>query len=900
MTISGNAAFSGSYDYGEVARSILIAVAGSYAALDLAGRLTAASGRARWLAGGAIAMGIGIWEMHFKGLLALRLPVPVAYYWPDVLASFVVAGFASGTALYIVSRQSMGPVRFWAGGLIMGSGIAGSHYIDKAAMRLAAVCRYDLRIVILSVVIAIVFSLVALILAFGVRETRERPWRRIASALVMGAAISVMHYTGMASATFIALPVVPNLSHSVSISPLANAGVAMITLLVIGAAIVTSSEDRRATAEARRISERLEGGVAERTGKLDAVNQALRKEIAERERTEQSLRLFRMLIDQSNDAIEVIDPETLRIIDANEKACIDLGYSREELLSLSVFDIDPSVDESVVAKVTGELRDSGSTIFEGVHKRKDGSTFPVEISLREVQFDRNYRVSVARDISERKHTEEALRKSEERFRLAGQAGRMFAYEWDAGTDTITRSAEASRILGIDGATPPTGGQAMAVIHPGDEERVKASLVKLTAEKPDLRIDYRMIRPDGTVIWVERNSRARFDTQGRLLRVVGMITDITERKRAEAELRESEARFRLVADSAPVMIWMSGTDKLCTYFNKPWLDFTGRSIEQELGHGWAEAVHPEDLGRCMGTYMQFFDRRERFQMEYRLQRHDGEFRWVSDIGVPRSNPDGSFAGFIGSCIDVTERIRADERVRESQAELARLTRIAAQSELTASIAHEINQPLAAVATNASASLRWLAMQPPSLDEAREAASRAIQEANRASGVIARIRALFQKAQPQLRALDGNEAIREALLLAEGDLLRAGVTVKTELAADAPPVLGDRVQIQQVILNLVLNAIEAMSTITERPRELFIKSAKHPDGQLIQVQDSGKGLDPEHSGRIFEPFFTTKPQGIGMGLSISRSIVEAHGGQLWFTPGPEHGAIFRLLLPKERNA
>lgn len=225
--ISTNAVLTGSYDYGEVARSILIAIAASYAAIDLAGRVTAGSGRARarWLSGGAIAMGIGIWEMHFKGLLALRLPVPVAYYWPDVLASFVVAVFASAIALHIVSRQSMGPVRLWTGSFIMGSGIAGLHYFDMAAMRLAAVCRYDLRLVILSIVIAIGFSLAALILAFGLREqTREAPWRRIASAIVMGAAISVMHYTGMASATFIASPVAPNLSHSVSISPIANLG----------------------------------------------------------------------------------------------------------------------------------------------------------------------------------------------------------------------------------------------------------------------------------------------------------------------------------------------------------------------------------------------------------------------------------------------------------------------------------------------------------------------------------------------------------------------------------------------------------------------------------------------------------------------------------------------------
>ena len=293
MLISPNATLTGSYDYGEVARSILIAIAASYAALDLAGRVTAARGRARtaWLAGGAFAMGIGIWEMHFKGVLAFQLPLPVVYPWPTVLAAFAVSVLASTVALYLVSRPTMGPLEVCYGSLILGSGIAALHYLNMAAMRLAAESRFDLRIVILSVVLAIIFSLVALTLAFGLREeTRGTSWRKIASAIVMGAAISVMHYTGMASASFIASPVVPNLSHSVNITPIANYGVAMITLLVLGGAVVTSSAERGAKEEARRINQGLEQRVGERTRQLTAVNEELRREIAERQRVEDDLR----------------------------------------------------------------------------------------------------------------------------------------------------------------------------------------------------------------------------------------------------------------------------------------------------------------------------------------------------------------------------------------------------------------------------------------------------------------------------------------------------------------------------------------------------------------------------------------------------------------------------------
>ncbi len=245
--ISANPALLGSYDYGDVARSVLIAVLASYAALDLAGRVTAAKGGVRlaWLSGGAIAMGFGIWAMHFKGMLAYHLPVPVEYHWPTVLASFLVAVLASAIALYVASRQKMDPVAAVAGSVFMGAGIAGMHYIGMAAMRLPAITRYSALLVTCSVLLAVLFSLIALLMAFGLREeTRWSVPRRLASATVMGAAVSAMHYTGMAAATFIpASP--PDLSYAVSISPVGSSGVVIAALIAIVAAIATSSVDRR-------------------------------------------------------------------------------------------------------------------------------------------------------------------------------------------------------------------------------------------------------------------------------------------------------------------------------------------------------------------------------------------------------------------------------------------------------------------------------------------------------------------------------------------------------------------------------------------------------------------------------------------------------------------------------
>lgn len=484
---------TGTYDPLVVALSVLIAISASYAALDLAGRVTAAHGwiRGAWASGGAIAMGIGIWSMHFTGMLAFSLPVPVQYHWPTVLASLGVAVLASAFALYVVSRKTMRRIRALSSGLAMGVGIAGLHYICMAAMRFTGITHYNPFIVALSVLFAIGFSWLALWLAFDFRKGPQGlGWRKIGSAAVMGGAISVMHYTGMVAASFERSSVPPDLSQSVNISSLGTTGITGVTLLILGIAMFSSLIDRRLQAQA-----------------------------------------------------------------------LDLA----------------------------------------------------------------------------------------------------------------------------------------------------------------------------------------------------------------------------------------------------------------------------LG-------------------------------------------------------------------EARMELTRAARIATVGELSASIAHEINQPLSAVATYASASVRWLALQPPNLDEAHKAAERTVREANRASEVIARIRALIKKERPRMGQLQINEVIQEVLALARHELARAGITAQMNLGTDLPAVRGDRVHLQQVVLNLILNAIDAMAMVSDEPRKLVIQSTNVPEGVLIQVQDFGRGVDLQDADLIFEPFFTTKPEGIGMGLSISRSIVEAHGGRLWVAPGTPRGSIFQFILPK----
>ena len=916
MTVSAIAPITGYYDYSEVTRSVVIAIAASYAALDLTGRVAAANGRIRlaWLSGGAIAMGIGIWTMHLKGMLAFSLPVPVEYHWPTLLAGLSVAIFASAVALYVTSRQNMSRADALVGSIVMGSGIAGLHYTAMAAMRLPAITRYSPLLVTVSLLLAVLFSLIALLMAFDLRE--ETTWtvpRRVGSAIVMGIAISAMHYTGMAAASFFpASP--PNLSHTVSITPVGGSGVLIATLIVLVAAIITSSVDRRAHAEIQRLNQDLERRVAERTAQIQATNEKLRQEIVDRKRAEARLREYEKAVEGLEEMIVVVD-RNYRYVLANRAFLKYRGLEKEQpLMGRLVSDVlKPGVFEEVVKEKLDECLQGKVVTYELKYKYSDLGERDLSISYFPIESPSGIdRVAcVLQDITERKQAEDALRTSErvqhkiaeqletEHARLieAQAVAKVGSWETELPSLDITWSEQTHRIFETDPSYfRPTRPSFVDLVHPDDRAKVGAAFEASLEKGAPSTVEYRIVMADGRVKVLEEHWKVFHDGEGRSVRLIGTCQDITERKRAEAELRESEARFRLVADSAPVIIWMSGTDKLCTYFNRPWLDFTGRSIDQELGNGWAEGVHPEDLRSCMDTYIQAFDRRQPFRTEYRLRRHDGEYRWVLDIGVPRFNPDGSFAGFIGSCIDVTEQRRAEERLRQTQQDLARVARIVTMGELTASIAHEINQPLAAVATNASASLHWLAVQPPNLDEARQAMADAMNEANRASGVIQRLRTLLQKTPSQLQPVNVNEVIGEVLALIHRELLTGGVITRTELTPDLPTVFGDRVQLQQVMLNLIMNAIDAMSNVNDRPKRLLIKSSKDAEGVVIEVQDSGKGLDPEEASRIFDSFFTTKPEGIGMGLSISRSIVEAHGGRLRAETVSAQGAVFQVILPK----
>jgi PAS domain S-box-containing protein len=406
------------------------------------------------------------------------------------------------------------------------------------------------------------------------------------------------------------------------------------------------------------------------------------------------------------------------------------------------------------------------------------------------------------------------------------------------------------------------------------------------------------RKDGTEIDVSLLAISVRTPSGEQVVNYAIYRDITERKRAEERLRESEARFQAMADTAPVLIWMTGTDGFCNYFNKPWLEFTGRTMEQEVGTGWIEGVHPDDVQGCFDVFLPAFHARNPFRMEYRLRRADGEHRWVMESGIPRYSPGGEFAGYIGSNIDITDLKRAEaerERLHQLETDLAHMNRVSMMGELAASLAHEVKQPIAAAQMDARTCVRWLRSDTPDVAEACQAALRMIHDATRAAEVIDRVRSLYRRDTSERELLDVNEIIREMIILLHDKADPNFISIRTELDLGLPLIKADRVQLQQVLMNLILNGIEAMK---DAKGELNVTSKRSDDGQLlISVSDSGIGLPREEVERIFEAFFTTKAQGTGMGLSISRRIIESHGGSLWASANAGRGAKFQFTLPTD---
>jgi PAS domain S-box-containing protein len=762
-------------------------------------------------------------------------------------------------------------------------------------------------------------------------------------------------------------------------------------------------------------------------------------DVTERKRAEEALRereaKIRRLVDSNIIGIFITGLEG-RVLEANDAFLHLVGHDRDDLVSGRVrwTDLTPPEWRERDRRALAEL--SSNTIAQPYEKeffQKDGSRVPVLIGGALFEEGGNEGVAFVLDLTERKRAEEALVRSEAYLAETQKLTHTGTWAWDVRSQKVLFcSEEMFRIYGLDPQVDlPTRRNFRQRVHPEDRNRVDERQARVVNEKAGSFDEFRIVLPDGTVKHVSSSWHTVLDGNGELIELIGTATDITERKRGEEALRESERSARSALDGIAGLVAIMTPNGEVETVNRQCVEYFGRPVEEQKDWVTTDMVHPEDLPQMLENFQRAIASEISYHFEQRLRRFDGKYRWfetrggsvrddtgsivrwyvlltdiedrkhaedalreseakfrdyaesasdwywetdpdhkfthltederrlargvaaVSRIGVARwefatdvqSEPEkwelhrsmlkarqpfrdfvyqathgdgsvvynkisgkpvfdakGEFRGYRGTGTDVTalrtveaQARESERRYREAQLELAHANRVATMGQLTASITHEVNQPITAAVTYALAARRFLSVKPPNLDEVDDVLSLIVKEGNRAGEVVGRVRALIKKAPARKDAVEINDAILEVIALTRTEAANNRVLVRTQLAEGLPRVQGDRVQLQQVLLNLVINAIEAMRDVDEEERELLISTRHEPDGVSVEVRDSGPGFAAADLDRVFEAFYSTKPSGVGLGLSICRSIIEAHNGRLWASPNVPRGAVFGFVAP-----
>ena len=564
----------------------------------------------------------------------------------------------------------------------------------------------------------------------------------------------------------------------------------------------------------------------------------------------------------------------------------DIGKHQEKRLA-SLVSGEPVINEVRLRRADGQYR------WHLIHG----------VPLRDTSGNIVKWYGAASDIEDRKRIEQALRRSERELRdLIETMPAMAVAALPDGSQTFV-NRRWMEYTGLS-AEHTEGSGWKTAIHPDDFERWLKLWRACLVDGQPFEDEARFRRAsDGEYRWFWTRGVPLVDEQGNVTGWYGLGLDIQDRKTAEQERerllqleRQAERELQLTIDTIPAIVVRHRRDGSPEFLNQTWRTYTGLSQDSWQGQRWAVAVHPDDAPKVEAAWRAHLPTGQPFETEQRLRRADGEYRWFLVRRVPLRDENGQVIRWYAAAHDIDDRKRAERALQTAQAELAHVTRVTTLGELSASIAHEINQPLAAIVANAEAILRLLSRDVPDIPEAQAGIADVSKDARRAGEVIWRIRDFSKKVHPQMMQLNINEVVEEAAKLIRHEALQHGVMIQFEFASDLPPVRGDRIQLQQVVVNLAVNGMEAMTSLQERERVLIVRTERdQSDRILVAVADAGIGIEPENLNRIFVAFNTTKPGGLGMGLAICRSIIEVHGGRLWVDANVPRGTIFRFTVP-----
>jgi PAS domain S-box-containing protein len=598
-------------------------------------------------------------------------------------------------------------------------------------------------------------------------------------------------------------------------------------------------------------------------------------------------------------------------LEVNQWLCNLVGYSRDELMTKTFADLTHPHDIQADLHAMRRLLAAEIEMYvtDKRYVRKNGSVAWCNLTtslLRKDDGSPDYFISVVQDISARKQAEEGRHEGEERLALASKAAGLGIFEWDVLSDRAVW--ENDRMYEIFGHTHADGTISRSkllecYVHADDIASLSRVLEEGVKAGGPLHTIYRIRRKDGALRWLDLAGNVELAHDGVPTRMIAVLADITERHQAEENLRASEAQFRLLADTAPVMIWVSGTDKLCTFVNKSWLDFTGRPMEVELGNGWTEGIYAEDFDRCMRTLVSYFEVRKPYHMEYRLRRYDGEYRWVLGHGTPRFSPDGDFLGYVGSAFDITERVRAEaEREQLSKEQAARATAEAAsraKDEFLAMVSHELRSPLNAI-FGYTRMLRDGKLNGENTDRIASVIERSAKAQLRIiEDLLDSARIVSGKLRIEPEPVDLVPVLESALDTLRPAAEAKGLTLAADFDLQHEEVLGDAIRLEQIVWNLLSNSIK----FTPEGGRVELRMQHDADQIRVTVRDTGAGIDADFMPYIFERFLQSDVTssrrfgGLGLGLSLVKYLVELHGGAVTAaSEGRNRGTTFTVVLPR----